>query len=165
MIHYIIVCVIALLMSSCGSQKKNVALSRATLSDEGMELRAVSSRAQSKSRNRIDETDQLSAQCSDVAVPLNAKQVLYSSESHERVGIELAFEVASTIETIQAFYVRNMEAFGWRNLAAARNAELTLFFDKPQHICSVSLRPVAKHTDKIIIVIAINEKGQEFHAE
>lgn len=131
-------------------------------SDSGMELLPAAQRQKKTERvHALERMQQKNAKFADIAVPLQARPLMYGSPENipNGGGTLVAFEVRSSIKPLETLYVTQMESLGWHLLAVTRGAESVLFFDKPQRICSVSLRPVYKSKEqKTVIIIAWNDK-------
>lgn len=82
------------------------------------------------------------AKLADIPVPMGAKPIknYFQSSSPDSREIVLGYVSSQSIEDIAAFYASQMEQFGWYQTAAFANVEHLMLFEKPDQICTISLR-------------------------
>lgn len=155
---YILLFIIPFLITSCAKHEKKIGINQVFWTESGMELHKQN---KSKSVLALERMQHEHAKYTDIAVPLSARSLCYESPDNisNARGAILAFEIQSSRPAIELFYEQQMECLGWQLIAVTQGTESVLFFDKPQRICSVSLRPVQKSKEqKTVIIIAWNDK-------
>lgn len=83
------------------------------------------------------------AKLADVPFPLNiqplsAFNILPEEPNHSLLGYTTATDVSELV----MFYQQEMERLGWQENMHVKGSETQLLFQKPDRVCSVSLRPI-----------------------
>lgn len=147
---------IPFILGACGQHQKVPAF---YWTSRGMESELlVQGEKKMRIRNQLASKACQSARLPDVIVPLGAVAVGYESpEALQESDSMLTYEIVSKREDVEHFYAEEMILEGWRLVARIQGAECLLIFDKPQRVCTVSLRDIHK-SQKIAIIIAHAQK-------
>ena len=87
----------------------------------------------------------------DIPVMLHAKPDYAYQDQNDNTSALIAYTVESTYNDIQAYYINQMERYGWRHLTTVSGHEMTLVFEKPLRLSIVSLRALSKSEIKVVV--------------
>lgn len=94
------------------------------------------------SKNYYEEQPLLTSQAhlADIPLPIQAKVHTLTGSTPESTG--LVFSSTFTLQDLIKFYQFEMERLGWKELHLfSVTSEILLVFEKPQKMCTVSIRP------------------------
>ena len=101
----------------------------------------------------------LEARLVDIPIPVNARPLEQYFTQTDSGDVCMAYDSTMQLEDVRAFYQREMERSGWQRVAHLEGLETVLVYKKPQKISVISLRPGAKRSHALKIVIT------QMHAE
>ncbi len=97
----------------------------------------------------IDFIHQQEAKHSDIPIPLNASPIPdYFNKDNKNTTAIMAYSIPISVQEVALFYTLEMERLGWQQVACFDSEETLLSFEKPGHICTVSIRPCTKKSRK-----------------
>lgn len=139
--NYIIISLMLGIMPSCGKRHK--------IQDNS----SPKSHGSSKINSFHEEAFRLQAKLIDIPLPLITEYIpLYCTEGD---ALSLGCMTDLSAHQIEQFYLQEMEKAGWQIVAHGGGYEQLLIFEKPDRICSISIRPhtfASKKADMIIFV-------------
>lgn len=110
-----------------------------------------------KTKKKVVEQE---AQLIDVPVPIGSQ--LVNSDAQEglfSLTTLLTYKLSLAPDRVAAFYQQEMERLGWQYGARFSGAEWLLYFEKPDRFCVISLRPVDKRQQVLVIITGRKELG------
>jgi hypothetical protein len=98
----------------------------------------------------IDFIHQQEAKHSDIPIPLNAFPIpdYFNQNNTKNAAAVMGYTIPLSTQEVTLFYTLEMERLGWQQVAYFDNLETLLSFEKPGHICTVSIRPCTKKLRK-----------------
>ncbi len=97
---------------------------------------------------------QQEAKLFDVPVLIDAVPEKQLNYNQEQLGLtSFSYRVPTELQKAVSFYNEEMERFGWKQFVQFCEAEALLIFEKPNKICSISLR-----SEKKALYVLINLK-------
>lgn len=98
----------------------------------------------------------LQARLVDIPIPVHAVPCVdMYEEVSEYGGGMLQYTIASPQQDIIRFYTYEMERMGWQCLMSVHAREDLLIFDKPERLCTISIRPVDV---QLLVVVSTGAK-------
>ncbi|MBT3456208.1 hypothetical protein HN446_04040 [bacterium] len=96
----------------------------------------------------------------DVPVPVSARLIVSEQPGRKgESGQMLRYKIDSTTDELLTFYGKQMERSGWKKLCEAVAQESVFIFEKPNKVCSVSIRP-SETARKSVFVISVSNKQE-----
>ena|SRR3989304_800271 len=133
----IIILVFISLLASCGGSRQN---------------RHIEKKTRSRGSS-IDEIRRQEAKLSDIPIPISSQPLSeYCTQSATPDEVMLGYHCSLQIDELTQFFTQEMERFGWRYGAQFKGHEQLLNFEKPNRVCSISLRPKNQKTDVVIFM-------------
>ena len=116
----------------------------------------VVSGCQQKSRHHLTtfSCQELEARHYDIPTLLHANLIADRSDEQGGATTFLTYAAQHDFDSAVAFYIQEMERFGWRQLYTVSAYEAMLSFEKPQKFATVSIRPSKKELSIVIVVKA-----------
>ena len=135
----IITLIFPILLASCGRAKNSF-----TRKDNLKFAKKIH-----KNFSPIDEIKRQEAKLTDIPIPVASKPIKEYCSS-ENGTIILGYHSSVSIEDLISFYQHEMERFGWEYGAQLKGNEVLLNFEKPNRVCSISIRPYIHQNDIVI---------------
>lgn len=103
-------------------------------------------------RNAIDVIRQKEAKLSDIPIPISSQPILEYClyETQKPDEIMLGYSCGLSADELMKFFNQEMERSGWRYGAQFNGYEQLLQYEKPNRVCSISLRPKQNKTEVMI---------------
>ncbi len=152
----IVFCLISIILSSCSNRD----YSRSSGSSRKTQ-RYISKKMRSYQGSHIDLIRQQEAKLTDIPPPLQARPLTaycLPAENKEPDSVTLGYQSTMSVDEIKTFYVQEMERLGWQQMGLFTGRELLLSFEKPERLCTISIRPGAHNKNKTGIFIFSGNK-------
>jgi len=161
-------------LSSCGISKKIVKRNSSVLHvSEDISSDDVVAAAKSKkiiqdccdcSDNDLYQAISIETRLTDIPVPLGTcplTNYFQKEVEADENGLVLGYVCQLNLESLLRFYRREMSYLGWQCISEVDGNEALLLFEKPNRICSVSLRPfqASKNCEYMQLVLSVGEKS------
>lgn len=133
------------IISSCGGTKKN------RNSSSAKDHRYVAKKLSIKDRAPLDLVRQQEAKLIDIPIPFSVQPLPGFGQSSTE-SVVLGYHTDLSTQAIIDFYHTEMERSGWQQGTRFSGFETLLQFEKPNRVCSISIRPKKNNSDMVIFI-------------
>jgi hypothetical protein len=99
----------------------------------------------------MDTIIQQEAMLVNVPLPLYDERIILDSSFDEDQGVVLGYKSPLTVEQVIAFFMNEMERYGWKHLVTFYSSESILQFQSPHFYCTVLTQSLENRYSRIII--------------